>query len=87
MFLWLGDYNYQWIARLFTGAAQANQNEALINTSENGHAGDGPDRLLRDAYDGIAEGGKLYRQLDAIVIRAISQRPLDVPQNFSLINN
>jgi hypothetical protein len=76
----------RWIARLFAGAAQANQNEALINTSENGHAEDGPDRLLRDAYDGIAEGGKMCRQLDAVIIRVISQRPLDIRQNFSLNN-
>ena len=74
----------RWIARLFAGAAQANQNEALINTSENGHAGDGPDRLLRDAYDGIAEDGKMHRQLDAVIIRVISQRPLDIRQNFQM---
>ena len=74
----------KWIARLFAGADQANQNELLINTSDNGHAGDGPDRLLRDAYDGIAEGGRMYRQLDAVIIRVISQRPLDIRQNFQL---
>ena len=56
----------RWIARLFAGAAQANQNEALINTSENGHAGDGPDRLLRDAYDGIAEDGKMHRPFNNV---------------------
>ena len=77
----------KWIARLFAGADQGNRIETLINTSENGHSGDIPDRLLRDAYDGIAKGGKMYRQLDAIVIRVISQRPPDVPQNFMLMNN
>ncbi len=77
----------RWIARLFDGAAQANQDEALINTSENGHTRDRPDRLLRDAYDGIAQGGRMYRQLDAVIIRVISQRPLDIRQNFSLNNH
>ncbi len=60
----------RWISRLFTGAAQENKNELLIDTSERNSRED----LLRGAYDRVAEGGKMTRQLDACVLRELSQK-------------
>ena len=59
----------RWISRLFAGEAQENKNELIIDTSEKKSRED----LLQSAYDQIAKGGKMTRQLDACVLRAIKQ--------------
>ena len=60
----------RWIGRLFPEEAPKNEDLLLIDTSEKNSRQD----LLQSAYERAAMGGRMTRQLDACVNRAISEK-------------